>query len=356
MIFFKPRLGALPVLVFLLLILSMTTAVHATVPLEDSLLAERDCPLYQSIKKGTNPDGVRLVPGQTYPVLGKNKEDASHYRIRADGANPAERWVEVSCGTLIGGSARGMSSASMTGVKDSAEESFGKKPIIERTKGDLPTPQGRFVLAGSWLPAFCELRSRRPECRGAGPGVGKSGVLSFSLHGLWPQPRDAVFCDVSRDRRELAERGPWSLLPALDLGDGTRKRLEAVMPGTLSYLHRYQWIKHGSCYGSDPDAYYRHSVALMDQLNASAVRDLFARNLGRHLSARDIRGAFDQSFGRGAGERVRLRCNDGMISELHIGLRGRVSESASLAKLINAAQSRSVGCRGGRVDAPGIGD
>jgi ribonuclease T2 len=94
----------------------------------------------------------------------------------------------------------------------------------------------------------------------------------------------------------------------------------------------------------------------MEQLNASAVRGLFARHIGRHLSARDIRGAFDRSFGRGAGDRVRISCDDGMISELRIGLRGRVSESASLADLIKAAGRRSPGCRGGRVDRPGLTD
>jgi ribonuclease T2 len=180
-----------------------------------------------------------------------------------------------------------------------------------------------------------------------------AGELGFALHGLWPQPRDNVFCDVSGRHRDLAERGPWSRLPALELGGGTRARLGSVMPGIQSYLHRYQWTKHGSCYGTGPDSYYRHSAALMEKLNASAVRDLFVQRIGRHVGARDIRAAFDRAFGRGAGERVKVRCNDGMISELQIGLRGRVSESASLAELIRAARRGSPGCRGGLVDAPG---
>jgi ribonuclease T2 len=212
------------------------------------------------------------------------------------------------------------------------------------------------VLAASWLPAFCELRSRRPECRDDASGAGRPDEPGFSLHGLWPQPAGKAYCGVPEGRRELAERGRWSRLPALDMRDLTRRRLEAVMPGALSYLHRYQWIKHGTCYGTGADAYYRHAISLMRQLNGSAVRALFIRSLGRDLGTRDLRRVFDRSFGRGAGDRVRVRCSDGMISELHIGLRGQLSESASLGQLIRAAGRRSAGCRGGRVDQPGLAD
>lgn len=333
----------------LLLGLVATTAV-ATVPMNDRLLAERDCPLYQSIKKQTNPDGARVTPGEVYPVIGKNREDASHYRVRADGASPSERWVEVGCGTLLGRSApQGV-------VGSEAERTPSRRPAASAGfPADRPAPPGRFVLAASWQPAFCELRARRPECRSLPSSASEMGGLGFSLHGLWPQPRDNSFCGVSAPRRDLAERGPWSRLPALNLSHGTRRWLEGLMPGTQSHLHRYQWTKHGTCYGADPERYFRHSAALIEQLNASAVRGLFLSRLGLEISAREVRAAFDEAFGRGAGARVRVRCDGGMVSELQIGLEGRVSESASLAGLIRAAERRSAGCPGGRVDAPGPG-
>jgi ribonuclease T2 len=334
----------------------------ATIPLHGRLIAERDCPLYVSIKKGTNPDRARLVPGRSYPLIGKNKEEATHYRVRAESASPAERWVEVGCGQLAGDPGPGVRPVPAAGedrgpeAVPRSESAAGEPRETKPVAADAPSPAGRFVLAASWLPAFCELRGRRPECRDRFAASRGDDSPAFSLHGLWPQPRENVFCRVPDRQRDLAERGPWSRLPVLDLGAATRARLEDIMPGTRSYLHRYQWTKHGSCYGMDEDAYYRHSVALMEQLNASGVRELFSRAIGRHLSARDIRGAFDRSFGRGAGDRVRIRCDDGMISELRIGLRGRVSESASLSQLIGAAGRRSPGCRGGRVDRPGLTD
>ena len=338
-------------------------AARATIPLEGRLLAARDCPLYVSIKKRTNPDGARLVPGRTYPLIGKNREAATRYRVRAEGISPAERWVAVDCGRLAvgAGPAGSPAAAPRTGGSDRGglpgAGSAARRESAHGPSGeDNPAPPGRFVLAASWQPAFCELRSRRPECREGHAAPRRDEGPAFTLHGLWPQPPEKVFCGVPGGRRAGADRGPWSRLPALDLSAATRDRLEAVMPGTRSHLHRYQWVKHGTCYGADEDTYYRHSLALMVQLNTSAVRKLFAANLGHHLGAREIRSAFDRSFGHGAGDRVRVRCEDGMISELHIGLRGRVSESASLARLIKAAQRRSPGCRGGRVDRPGFAD
>jgi ribonuclease T2 len=125
------------------------------------------------------------------------------------------------------------------------------------------------------------------------------------------------------------------------------------MPGSLSNLDRHEWLKHGTCYGTDAETYYRHALALLDQLNASAVRSLFADRLGRSLGAREIRTGFDRAFGRGTGERVQVSCDDGMITELRLGMSGRVSESASLTELMRAAAPVSAGCRLGRVDAPG---
>ena len=85
------------------------------------------------------------------------------------------------------------------------------------------------------------------------------------------------------------------------------------------------------------------------------MRELFAEHAGRHLSARQIRDAFDRAFGRGAGERVRVHCEDGMIVELRIGLAGQIRKDSPLSQLISQAPRHSVGCRGGRVDTAGWG-
>jgi ribonuclease T2 len=95
---------------------------------------------------------------------------------------------------------------------------------------------------------------------------------------------------------------------------------------------------------------------LLEQLNGSAVAGLFASHIGLRLRAGEVRDAFDQAFGAGAGERVRIVCDDqGLITELRVGLKGTLGPGASLAGLIRAAPPRGVGCRGGWVDRAGRG-
>lgn len=309
-------------------------AAWATIPLAGALLAEQDCPTLVSIQRQTNPGDHRLVPGHEYPLLGKNRADATYYQVRIDGAEPSARWVAIGCGRL------------------QAPEAAA--PATSRPAGDLveeTPPEGRFVLAATWQPAFCELRRARPECRSQTEA--RLDASHFSLHGLWPEPRERVYCGVPAETREHSEGGDWSRLPPVGLSEATRERLASLMPGAASHLERHQWVKHGSCYGTDEEAYFLHSLALLDQLNASRVRALFAEHAGRHLSARQIRDAFDRAFGRAAGERVRVHCEDGMIVELRIALSGQVRTGAELGALIAQAPGRSVGCRGGRVDRAG---
>src|SRR6185312_6704627 len=98
------------------------------------------------------------------------------------------------------------------------------------------------------------------------------------------------------------------------------------------------------------------ALALMRTLNGSAVQTLFASRAGKFLSFADISKAFDQSFGHGAGRRVRMQCarDNGrlIISELTIGLTGNITPQSSMADLIAAAQPTKSECPGGIVDVP----
>ncbi|NCC28100.1 MAG: ribonuclease T(2) [Gammaproteobacteria bacterium] len=305
--------------------------------LDAVLVAEQPCPATVSIRRDENPGAIHLVPGESYTVVGANRADPSHYRLRFEDADPKERWVEIGCGRLA--------DAPATALGADARQSHGSSARAGSMEDQL-------VLAASWQPAFCELHGTRPECRDQTPE--RADARRFSLHGLWPQPIGNTYCGVGERERTLSTSGRWRLLPALDLDTTTRARLDALMPGTRSDLQRHQWVKHGTCYGTDADTYFRHSMMLLEQLNASAVRKLFEENIDRRLSATQVRAAFDDAFGKGAGDRVRLSCSEGLIEELRIGLKGVVEDSADLGPLILAAPKRSPDCRGGWVDQVGI--
>jgi len=95
-----------------------------------------------------------------------------------------------------------------------------------------------YVLALSWQPAFCERKPNRPECRSQHER--RYDANNFSLHGLWPQPRDYVYCNIPKDIVELDKRGRWSDLPKKLLPSRLLMRwseaLEKWLVNALQYL------------------------------------------------------------------------------------------------------------------------
>lgn len=220
----------------------------------------------------------------------------------------------------------------------------------------LAQERTQYVLAISWQPAFCETRPDRAEC--VSQTADRFDTGNFALHGLWPQPRSRDYCGVDAETVQLDEQGDWDLLPEPDISDALRAELAVMMPGSQSSLDRHEWITHGTCYDGDAEAYFGDSLDLLDAINETAVRDLFADNIGKRLTLGQVRAAFDQAFGPGAGDRVRLSCiNDGnrrLIDELTIGLTGQPQGPDSFGRLILAARPTDGGCHGGVVDPVGL--
>ena len=212
-----------------------------------------------------------------------------------------------------------------------------------------------FLLVPSWQPAFCEGRPSKAECQSQ--TATSYEATHFALHGLWPQPRTNVYCNVPASDRERDLADSWAALPEVTLSAGTRADLDNVMPGTQSMLERHEWIKHGTCYGTDQERYFAAALTAMSALNTSAVQALFAANIGRTITLAQIRAAFDTAFGVGAGERVRVACanDDGrrIIGEITVGLGAPVTATSELGDLILAAAPTDGGCASGIVDAAG---
>jgi ribonuclease T2 len=214
----------------------------------------------------------------------------------------------------------------------------------------------QYVLAISWQPAFCETRPDRPECVAQTPDRFDAG--NFALHGLWPQPRSRDYCGVDAATVELDEDGAWDELPAPQLSDDLWADLQIAMPGTQSGLERHEWIKHGTCYDGDAEQYFADSLAMLDAVNASAVQALFAGNIGERVTQDQVRNSFDEAFGPGAGERVRLSCieDDGrrLIDELTIGLTGDIGGPETFPDRLMDARPTDGGCTAGIVDPVGL--
>ncbi len=333
-------------LVFVFLCGLVTSAV-AQVKMDGQFVASKACPAVVSIKKGTNPDNATIEVGKSYTLLGKNKDQATHYWLNVPGANPTQRWVAVDCGSADGAQTATEPALNGGAAVDTNLGTVKPKKKPKGPKDGIPF----YVLALSWEPAFCEAMKGKAECRNE--AAASYEATHFSLHGLWPQPRANVFCGVDRATAALDDQHQWEQLPEPQLTAATKAALDKVMPGTQSVLQRHEYTKHGTCYpAGNAEQYFKDAIRLADEVNNSAVQKFMAANIGKTIRMSDLRAKFDEAFGVGAGERVRVSCDKaGRFSELTIGLKGEIPSGKGLAELIAASETTDTGCQSGLIDA-----
>ncbi len=300
--------------------------------LASCFLANETCEAYQSFRKKTNPEGIHLEAGKFYRILEKNKKRGS-YRVEVEGIKRPARWVSESCGELL----------SICSVNKSHEPKKVKSNAKRKNK------QPEYLLALTWQPSFCETHARKKECRTQ--TTNRYDATHWSLHGLWPQPRNNAYCGVSNMDKGIDRNKKWHLLEPLKLSQKTATELAFVMPGVASNLQRHEWIKHGTCYGSDAEDYYSDSISLTNQINNSIVGKLFNRGVGKRVSLKQVRAHFDKAFGKGAGSKVDMRCDrKGRVSELWINLKGEIEDDTKIASLLKNALRAGSKCQMGVID------
>ena len=302
--------------------------VQASIPLNDQLKANFACEAFQSIRRRTNPGNIKITPDNIYPVTAKNKQDETHYLLKIEDATPQQRWVDISCGTLLG------------------------TPPVTPPKSPNPTN----LLAISWQPAFCETHEDKKECETQ--TTARFDASNFTLHGLWPKPQ---YCNVDNDIKKLDRPKTWLKLPPISLSDELFKELQEKMPGVTSGLHRHEWYKHGTCYSDTAEEYYRESLALLDQVNNSEVRELFESNIGEVLRSDEILDEFDTAFGNSASKKVGISCtndkrptNRRMIVELKLNLKGEIEPDTAMSDLFKEGRRVNNVCSSGEIDPAGL--
>jgi ribonuclease T2 len=302
-------------------------------------LANDSCEAFQSFRKKTNPEGIHLESGKFYKILEKNKRKTA-YRVRVEGIKRSARWVSESCGESLSICTLSDNNRKLAGVSSSPKKSKPKK----RRK------QPEYLLALTWQPSFCETHSRKKECRTQTRN--RYDATHWSLHGLWPQPRNNAYCGVSDMDKGIDRTKKWHLLAPVKLSQKTATELAFVMPAVASNLQRHEWIKHGTCYGSDAEDYYSDAISLTNQINNSIVGKLFNRGVGKRVSLKQVRQHFDKAFGKGAGSKVDMRCDrKGRVSELWINLKGEVEDDTKIATLLKNALRAGSKCQIGVIDS-----
>lgn len=335
----------------LVFVLSVAIALQASSAfafekLDGYFIAEKVCEAFQSKNKQTNPGNINTVPRTAYTMIGINKAGGDYFQVKIEGAPvTVSRWVSTSCGVHVVEAGTGTA------------QPLGNDQITQLPNRQESTDN---LLTLSWQPAFCEIRPGKQECQDLNQGNLQHATRQLSIHGLWPQPKGNDYCGVSNKVKNLDKPNSWKLLPEPALDPETKEALEVAMPGFASGLHFHEWIKHGTCYFGEggADEYYRDTLHLTDTISGSAVGDLFFGNIGKEISGQDIRDAFDQAFGTGAGQRVQVKCtNDGgrnLVNEIWISLKGKITPDTPVSDLLLEADPVHIGCRSGIVDPAGL--
>ncbi|MCF6206169.1 MAG: hypothetical protein L3J47_04645 [Sulfurovum sp.] len=300
------------------------------------LYPAKECQLFNNLKHTHNRGDVTLDMSRSYTML---KHHKGQYLLKVPHATPSQRWVDDDCLTL-----RPRKGTPLYGKTDT-------QPKDQSGPIDSVQKSAKNLLALSWHNAFCETHRYKKECKRRFFGINGSDD-NFVLHGLWPQPRNKVYCGVEKRYIVADKHKQWHKLPEPKLTMQTKKELQSVMPGVDSNLHRHEWIKHGTCYGSDAETYFRDAITLTQQVQNSQVATFFRKYAGKRVTLQRIRELFDERFGKGAGSRVELRCNRGMISELWLHLNGY---GTVLSQLLQKGKKVHSQCQRGIIDRAGYG-
>jgi len=172
-----------------------------------------------------------------------------------------------------------------------------------------------YLLALSWMPAFCALEGdRRADARCA-PGTG----LGWMVHGLWPQHAGGDWPEYC----QTAERAPSRRETAA----------QADLFGAAGAAW-HQWNKHGRCTGLSAATYYALTREALAQLVLPEVFDAIRTPLS--VAPEVVEAAFIEANPALTQEMMITTCRNGAIVELRLcltrGLEPRPCERALLRR------------------------
>jgi len=307
--------------------------------------ATKECSAFNNMKHTSNTNNIELKVGQKYRILQNNK---GQILTLIEGERVAQRWVDESCfndeSTAVKEPKKVPPEASATLSEVIKSSIIGKKKTATLAK----STSKQNLLAISWQNAFCQTHQYKKECKSM--GIKDFGATNFVLHGLWPQPRNNQYCGVSKKEVGKDKNKQWHKLNKLDLNSTVRSELSTLMPGYSSNLHKHEWVKHGTCYGTDANDYYYNAMVLLTQVNESAVQKYFKLNIGKQVRLKEVRKVVDKAFGKGAGEHVTMNCRKGLITELWFHIGNGADDLSGLLKKGETPKSR---CHKGRIDPVG---
>lgn len=211
-------------------------------------------------------------------------------------------------------------------------------PLSATQYGDFD----RYVLALSWQTGFCQSIQDRnhnepDECRLQKDEADKTNYLT--VHGLWPGLPKSIAARGVDERRWMRYGCATRPVPNMPEARANRKcsaaetglslemanKLNNVMPGSggTSCLERYEYAKHGICFGFDPDAYFGTMVRLNGEIKQNTLGKFLADNYGKTVSRSAFDSAVAKSYGKESIKAFKLTCNGNpaYLTEMQIAIK-----------------------------------
>lgn len=200
--------------------------------------------------------------------------------------------------------------------------------------------KNRAVLSISMQNVFCQTHKNKKECQ-----MGSKKILA--LHGLWPQPKNRQYCNVSKKIIGADKNHQWYRLPDIKIDHRTREELSIAMPGVASDLHKHEWYKHGTCSNFVSNEYFMRSISYFKQFENSSAGKLIYSKRGKILYIDELRKSFDISFGNGASKKVEMICENGKVTEIRINLGNYINKNLNNA--VKNGMNVKKSCKSGMV-------
>lgn len=151
----------------------------------------------------------------------------------------------------------------------------------------------------------------------------------LTVHGLWPslpktlademkqtEKKEDLWrskgCAVLTDKYKFYDVDEKCLADPLSFTPEVIDVLRVAMPGAnpSSCLDRYEYAKHGVCFGYEPNQYFKTMASLLEQLKISQLADLIEARYGESFSEKEGYEAIKASFGDKAKKSFEFSCSD----------------------------------------------
>ena len=199
-----------------------------------------------------------------------------------------------------------------------------------------------YILALSWQTGYCQSQYDRYQkeakiCKKQKYSTDKRSYIT--VHGLWPSLPESIAARGVDEKRWIRYGCSTRPLPDMPQVNASNKcnapvtgislevasKLADVMPaaGGDSCLDRYEYAKHGVCFGFNSNDYFATMVRLSHDVKQQQLGNFIQKYYGQVVTREAFNHAVKESWGENAVQAIKLNChgNPAYLTDIHIALR-----------------------------------